>query len=542
MNLVLVGLMGSGKSTVGRELARRLGRSFIDTDYMVEERSGRTIAEIFRTDGEAAFRHMESQMIAEATGAGGAVIATGGGSVLLAENRDLMRQDGLVIWLEAPTEELLRRATSDGLTTRPLLGDADPMARLEGLSTSRAEVYGLAAHLRVSTGGRAVEDVVTEIMAHLRQAAPVVRVPVDLADRSYPIEIAMGGLARLGEFVRQALPKATRCLIISDQSVAAIYGDRCVASIVTADIQAGIAVVAPGEGSKALGELGPLYSACAAAGLERSSVIVALGGGVVGDLAGFVAATYLRGVAFVQVPTTLLAQVDSSVGGKTGIDLPEGKNLVGAFHQPALVLTDPATLDTLPERELSAGMAEVVKHAVIRDAAFLELLEVNAERILALDPALISLVIAQNCQIKAAVVSADEREGGLRAILNFGHTIGHAVEALMGFDGWRHGECVAFGMVAATRIARATGVLQDSNLLPRLESLLTRLRLPTRLPTGLDLAGLAPLMQRDKKVAGGRIHWVLPVRPGVMTVTAEVPAEVIWQVLEELVSEGGTRG
>lgn len=350
---------------------------------------------------------------------------------------------------------------------------------------------------------------------------------VELGEQRYPIHIGAGLIGQLGRLVQGRLPKAKRALIITDSNVKPRYGAAARAALEQAGIVTNLVMIPAGEGSKTLAQAYSLYPSCVSAGLERSSVIIALGGGVVGDLAGFVAATYLRGIPFVQVPTTLLAQVDSSVGGKTGVDLPEGKNLVGAFHQPAMVVADTKALLTLPQRELSAGMAEVVKHGVIRDPAFLAYLEQNAERIMAQDQQVLERVVEQNCRIKAGVVAEDPHEHGLRAILNFGHTVGHAVEAEMGFGGWLHGECVACGMVAATHISRLGGILQDQQLADRLERLLTRLDLPTRLPPGLDPNRLTKRMLRDKKVEAGQIRWVMPVAAGEVLVTPEVEPEVV---------------
>jgi 3-dehydroquinate synthase len=360
------------------------------------------------------------------------------------------------------------------------------------------------------------------------------QVHVNLADRSYDILIDRGLIARLGTLVRKAVPRAQQALIITDTNVAPRFGPQAKASLEAAGIAVHKATVPAGEPSKSLAQAYNLYTACVNAQLDRHSVIVALGGGVVGDLAGFVAATYLRGIPFVQVPTTLLAQVDSSVGGKTGVDLPQGKNLVGAFHQPSLVVADLDTLSGLPRRELAAGLAEVVKHAIIRDAGFLRTLEAEGERILALDPVVMGAVVETNCRIKGEVVAADETEKGLRAILNFGHTVGHAMELQLGLGNWLHGECVAVGMLAATHIARNTGVLKDLDLLTRLERLLSRLGLPTRIPPGLTLANMEPAMRRDKKAEGGLIHWVLPVRAGEVIVTPVVQMDTIEKALDAL--------
>jgi 3-dehydroquinate synthase len=530
MNIVLVGMMGSGKSAVGRLLADQLGRPFIDTDAVVVAQAGRSIAEIFATDGEAAFRDLEQQVVAAVAAGDNQVIATGGGAVLAPENRAALRRSGVVCWLDAPPAELFARAAGQGLAERPLLAGPDPLAELTERVRSRAEAYALTSHHRVETQGLSVAAVAAEV----KTLAVPRQLRVDLGERSYDILIGPGLLGRVGPLVRQTLPKVQRCLIITDSNVGPLYGETVRTTLAEAGFAVHMATVPAGEGSKTLAQVQQLYGACVGAGLDRTSAIVALGGGVSGDMAGFVAATYLRGIPFVQVPTTLLSQVDSSVGGKTGVDLPEGKNLVGAFHQPSLVVADPLTLTTLPRREVASGMGEVVKHAVIRDPAFLAFLEERAEAILALDPGLMAELVQRNCAIKAAVVSADEREGGLRAILNFGHTVGHAVEAVMGFGGWGHGECVALGMVAATAIAREAGVLQEPALAGRLVLVLRKLGLPVRLPGGLEVAALDPLMQRDKKVEGGRIKWVLPVRTGEVVVTPDVPPEAIRRALAEI--------
>ncbi|MBP2018446.1 3-dehydroquinate synthase [Symbiobacterium terraclitae] len=357
---------------------------------------------------------------------------------------------------------------------------------------------------------------------------------VELGEQRYPIHIGAGLLKELGGLVRRRLPQANRALLVTDSHVAPLYGDAARESLVAAGIQTTRAVVGAGESAKSLSQAYSLYSSCVKAELERSSVIVALGGGVVGDLAGFVAATWLRGIPFVQVPTTLLAQVDSSIGGKTGVDLPQGKNLVGAFHQPSLVVADVSVLKSLPRRELAAGMAEVVKYGVIRSEEFLKYVEVQVGNVLAGDPAVLEHVVAESCRIKAEVVAADPREKGLRAILNFGHTVGHAMEAARGYGSWLHGECVAVGMVAAAAIARHSGILQDTDLQVRLERVLERLGLPTRLPSGLEPQELEPFLRRDKKVRDGLIHWVLPLRAGEVTVTPNVAPEAVRWGLESV--------
>jgi 3-dehydroquinate synthase len=331
-------------------------------------------------------------------------------------------------------------------------------------------------------------------------------VVVELGERSYPIEIGFGTLPQLGAQVKRATG-ASRAFVVTVPPVGRRYGATVVRSLREAGLWSRRFDVPDGERSKSLAHAARLVDALLAAGADRGSAVVALGGGVVGDLAGFVAATLLRGLPFVQVPTTLLAMVDSSVGGKTGVNVPRGKNLVGAFHQPRLVWIDAATLATLPRRQRAAGFAEVVKHAAIRDAALFEALERDAERLLDLDPAVLLPVLERNCAIKAEVVARDERESGLRMLLNFGHTLGHAAEALRGYRGLLHGEAVAMGMVFAARRSEALG-LSPQGTADRLAALLARAGLPTALPDLPRRAYLQALLV-DKKRRDARIRFVV---------------------------------
>lgn len=339
-------------------------------------------------------------------------------------------------------------------------------------------------------------------------------VDVSLGQRSYQILVGSGLLAEAGRHVAAVFPSNRgRALVITDDTVAGIHLDPVTRSLAAAGFTVSSAIVPAGEQSKSFEQLSRLCDACFRAGLERRSLIVALGGGVIGDLAGFVAATYLRGLPFVQAPTTLLAQVDSSIGGKTGINLPGGKNLVGSFHQPVLVLADVAALATLDDRQFSSGLAEVVKHAMIRDAALFDLLESDAGKLLARDPATLEEIVARNCGVKAAVVSADEREEGLRASLNYGHTVGHAVESVASYGVYTHGEAVALGMAAAAVIARSRSYISDAVVVQQ-NKLLESFGLPTRLRRPLDADALLEAMRHDKKVLSGRLRFVLPVAIG----------------------------
>ena len=327
---------------------------------------------------------------------------------------------------------------------------------------------------------------------------------VELGERRYPIRIGRGLLDDPAALA--ALVTGRHALVVTDANVAPHYLARVQAAL--AGKTTGTLVLPAGEQEKSLARFGDVMAALAALGASRDATVVALGGGVVGDLAGFAAACWMRGVRFVQLPTTLLAMVDSSVGGKTAVDLPQGKNLVGAFHQPAAVLADVATLDTLPPRELRAGLAEVVKYGAIGDAAFFTWLEENAEALLARDPGALAHAIATSCAHKAGIVARDETEQGERMLLNFGHTFGHAIETQQGYGGLLHGEAIAVGMVLAARLSADLGRAPWSDT-ARLAALLGRLELPVELPPGLSGEALLARMRLDKKAVSGVVRLVL---------------------------------
>jgi len=365
---------------------------------------------------------------------------------------------------------------------------------------------------------------------------------VELGKRSYPIIIGSGLLDEVGRLCREALPART-ALVVTDTNVGPLYAERVRDSLTRRDFETTLHTVPAGETSKSRERLFEIYDAALDARLDRRSLIVALGGGVVGDLAGFAAATFLRGIAYVQVPTTLLAMVDSSVGGKTGINLPQGKNLVGAFHQPRAVVADLHTLATLPTREYRAGLAEVVKYGVIRDADLFAELENHAAELLDRNDQLLEKIIRRCCAVKADVVASDERESGLRAILNFGHTLGHALENLEGYGKLLHGEAVALGMVYAALLSeKITGLPHTDTI--RLAALLRSLGLLEPIPPR-PWPEIAARMNLDKKVARGRPHFVLAekigrVRPG--HPLADHLLEDTWHSLETLLKGGADVG
>ncbi len=351
---------------------------------------------------------------------------------------------------------------------------------------------------------------------------------VGLGERSYPVLIEENLLDLIGADLA-GRKIARRFAVITDETVAALYGDRLVASLERGGLSAQLFAFAPGEAQKTLATLGSLASRLASAGFDRSSAIIGFGGGVPGDIAGYLAASWMRGVPFVQIPTTLLAQVDSSVGGKTGLDLPEGKNLLGAFYQPKAVYIDTATLATLAHDELLGGLAEVIKYGVIRDRRFFDHLRRQRQQILALKPAVIAGVVARCCAIKAEVVALDEREGGLRRILNYGHTIGHAVEGASGYS-LIHGLAVAIGMVAAARLAVMQNLLAEE-LCAEIVDLLRDYSLPVEIPAGISPETIRRYLLTDKKSVDGRLFFVLPTTIGATTITDAVSRAQIDRVL-----------
>jgi len=513
-NIILVGPMGAGKSRIGRELAWRCGRRLVDADAEIEREAGISITGIFQRDGEAGFRQRERDMLAALLQDDGLVLATGGGAVLDADTRALLVERGFVVHLHASPATQVQRIAGD--TARPLLQQDDPAAVLRALAIERAPLYAAVADLRIDTDGLDPADVVAKILASL-PTNPIRNVAVGGAQ---PYDIAIGtGLLDDGARLT-ALLRGRHALLVSDANVAPLYADRVQAAMQAArpGIHMAQLAIPAGEHEKTLTRFTEVLEALAALGATRDAAVVALGGGVVGDLAGFAAACWMRGVDVIQLPTTLLAMVDSSVGGKTAVDLPAGKNLAGAFHPPRAVIADTSTLDTLPERELRAGLAEVVKYGAIArsldagDARFLEWLEKHADALLTRDHLVLAEAIARCCAFKAAVVGRDPLEHGDRALLNFGHTFGHAIETEQGYagtaGGLNHGEAVAVGMVLAMRLSVALDLAPASSG-DRLQRLLQRLGLPTTIPEGLDREALLARMRLDKKADAGGIRFIL---------------------------------
>ena len=359
------------------------------------------------------------------------------------------------------------------------------------------------------------------------------RVKVELGKRSYSIVIGSGVADEIRAFVRQA-GYSPHGMIVTDTNIAPLCAGQIAALLADAGVQAEIATIPAGESSKSLMQANELFTRAIELGLDRRSPIIALGGGVVGDLAGFVAATYMRGVPFIQVPTSLLAQVDSSVGGKVAVNHPLGKNLIGAFYQPDAVFMELDFLKTLPAREIATGLGEIIKYGIIYDPDFFAWLEANRADVLALEPAATAYMIARSCEIKADVVRQDEREGGLRRILNFGHTIAHAIEKETGYVRYRHGEAVAIGMVGAADISVQMGLLADGERV-RMNALISAMGLPLS-ADGVTADAMYADLFHDKKTVGGRIHWVLAEKIGTVSVHSDVPEEIVHKTLVGLFS------
>ena len=534
-SIVLVGLMGAGKTSIGRRLAARLGLPFRDADAEIELAAGCTIPELFARYGEADFRAGERRVIRRLLAGDPLVLATGGGAFMDAETRATVRHDAVSVWLRCPLATLVRRVSTRD--HRPLLRDGNPAEILAGLMERRHPVYG-EADLVVDCGDEPPDHTTTKVLNTLLAWQKPRRLAVALSSASYDIIIGENLLARAGAFLAPVMPQK-RAVVVTDETVAALHLQTLLDGLAQTGITARYVVVPPGEASKSMEGFTHVTTALLEAAVERRTTVIALGGGVVGDLAGFAAAATLRGLSFVQVPTTLLSQVDSSVGGKTGINTAQGKNLLGAFHQPRMVLADTGVLATLPPRELRAGYAEVVKAGLIGDAAFFTWCEANAPALVAGDPAVLGEAVMRACAFKAAVVAGDEREekpSGGRALLNLGHTFAHALEAEIGYGGGLlHGEAVAVGLGLAFRLSTRLGHCDD-DIPPRIEAHLESVGLasgPGMLNRRLSAARLVRHMQRDKKMRDGRLHFILARGIGQAFTTADVPEEAVLDLLQD---------
>jgi shikimate kinase / 3-dehydroquinate synthase len=538
-NVVLIGFMGTGKTAVGREVAARTARPFVDTDTLIEDRAGRPIHRIFAEDGEPAFRRLEAEVVASVSDRDGIVIATGGGVVLRADNMANLRRRGIIVALVADPQIIMARVGGGG--RRPLL-EGDPEERIRHLHRERDPLYR-DADLVIDTSGLSPQEATDSVLAFLAERdgppqAPDERiVPVPLGARAYEIRIGQGVIQRAADALR-GRGLGGRLALLTHPVLADLYGNTLAESLRAAGWTVPLITVPPAESSKSLRVAARVYDALVEARLDRSSALLVLGGGVAGDLGGFVAATFLRGIAWAILPTTLLAQVDAAIGGKTAVNHSRAKNLIGAVHQPALVLADIDTLRTLPRRELRSGLSEVIKTAVIGPPDLFRYLEENLPAALDRRPETLLHIVSRCAEFKASVVAADERETAGRIVLNYGHTIGHGIEAAAGYRGLTHGEAIAVGMTLEARLAVRLG-LCDPSLLDRQTRLLETAGLPVRVEQlrprhPIDPRTIAAAIGHDKKVLGGRVRFVLPTGIGHTAVRDDVPPPL----LEEALADG----
>ena len=456
MNIILVGLPGSGKTQTGKLLAQKLKRKFVDLDREIEKEMGLAIKEIFARFGENYFRRLEEKKLQELFSFHNAVIATGGGTVERIGSRKKLKNLGLVVYLKASPKVIASRLNN--LEKRPLLSSGNPQERLWELMKRRDKLYREVADVVVNNEGTSSIEAVYEIIKALTIGG--LRFPrklyVNLTENSYPVYFGAKVALKAGEFLKEKV-SGEKILIVSQANIFSLYGKMLQESLNKNGFTTALFMLPQGEEAKSIEYILKLYDKALEFGLRRHDTVIAFGGGVVGDAAGFFAATFLRGINFIQIPTTLLAMVDSSVGGKVGINLPQGKNLVGAFYQPQMVFLDPSYLKSLGKREIMGGLAEAYKAFLIADEALARwILEIKPAKLRQRDW---QRIILSAVKIKARVVSADEKEEGLRAVLNLGHTLGHALEGVYGFKEILHGEAVALGILGEAKLSLDLGLL-----------------------------------------------------------------------------------
>jgi len=524
-HVVITGFMATGKTTVGRLVAHRLNRPFIDMDRVIENRSNKSIARIFQEDGEASFRALESELCEELCQQENLVIATGGGALTNANNRAMFGESDTVICLTSSPEEITRRLEVNNFYNRPLLNVEDKKKEIERLLEKRQPAYATIPY-HIDTTKLPISEVVDRVLSLVN----VRHLPVQFPSGQYHVQIGHGLLSQIGGLIQEAdCPEGSRVAIVTNPVVEPLYARRIHQALESKGYRSFICLVQDGEKHKTMATLSSLFEQFLDFHLDRRDTVLALGGGVTGDLAGFAAAIYLRGIRLIQVPTTLLSMIDASVGGKTAIDLPRGKNLVGAFKQPQIVIIDPTVLSTLALPELRSGMAEVIKHCMIDDSKlFVELEEHPGEFAILWQEGLGIDWLQRALQVKIKIVEEDPFEQGKRAFLNLGHTIGHALEQVSQYK-LRHGEAVSIGLVAETRIAHKLQLVPAS-LVSRVENLLAAWNLPIRSPA-YSTKRMLQAMKYDKKRQGRVIRWALPHAQDHIVLREDVPIELVKSVL-----------
>ncbi len=512
--LVITGFMGTGKTTLAQALAKETGLKMVDTDEIIIERAGLTVPEIFAQMGEAGFRAWEAAVCADVMQDDAIqIIATGGGAFLNASNRQAF-QEATQICLTANPTTIYHRLAED--TARPLLQSENPQARIQELLKSRETIYQ-SIRWQVDTSALAIDDLVQQILGIWEQDSTIrePEIRVQTPDGSYPILFDEGLLDNIVDILNVYGLGDRRTVVITDSNVVSLYGEALVGKLPNA----ALSVMTAGEPYKNLESVTRLLDSVARHKLDRSGLIIALGGGVVGDTAGYVAASYMRGVRLVQIPTTLLSMVDSSVGGKVGVDIPMGKNLVGAFKQPDLVLIDPTVLETLSDEEFRSGMAEVIKSGFIANPELLNPDMPLLEK------------IRKTVQVKIDIVQRDPFEHGERAFLNLGHTFGHAIERVSDYT-WRHGDAVGVGLIGAALLSQKL-MLVNADMVKKVKDIVRETGLPSYYRHYLP-ENIYDAMALDKKWKDGRSHFIVLQDIGQPAIVRDVPREMVVSILEEL--------
>lgn len=543
--IFLTGLSGSGKSTVGRKVSELLRWNFIDTDALLSERYSMPVGQILIEFGEQKFRQMESEVLNLAAVNERVIIATGGGAVISEANRTFMREHGLTCYLETSVEIAWQRVQEQIQQTgksaeRPLVVGTNGLQRLHSLFLERKQWYEEAVAC-INTNEDSLDIISKRVIAFALSngylnTSPETKetVTLQLGKVTSKATIEWGGAYHLPEYLKSS-GYSHRIFIVTDSEVGLLYGYPMLGLLRDAGFVPQLFTITAGEASKSIWSWEQILNWLVKQKAEQREPIIALGGGVIGDLAGFVAATYHRGIPFIQIPTTLLAQVDSAIGGKTGVNHPLGKNLIGAFYQAELIIVDPAFLLTLPERVYLEGWAEIVKYGMILDVDLFEMLEEHTPALHSRDATFLTKIITRCIQLKMDVVQRDERDSELRNLLNYGHTFGHALEVSTEYGSLLHGEAVAVGMEVAAQIAVARGLLTNKSAL-RQHELLLALHLPVCHP-GADTTLLLENMQRDKKVRAGQMRWILPTQIGQASIYNDVPLTLIQGAVAKVCSE-----
>ncbi len=525
--IVFIGMPGSGKTAFGKFVAEKLKVPFIDSDMLVEETVGKDISDIFSGEGEKKFRNIEKDVIYKASLIENVVISTGGGAWLSKENQKKLKKDSIIIYLYCEPEEICKRLKNSE-EKRPLLNDN--FNNLKELFTRRHKIYQEADYI-LNTTEKSMDELWFELYSNLKfnleKSFEISKksIAVRTSQKSYQIIIGKEIISSIGNKLKQIYKgNKPRILIVANPYTKAMFANSLINSLNENGFTASLYLLPEGEENKSLLQAEKAYKFMVNKGFDRGDLIVGLGGGVIGDFAGFIAATYMRGLAVFQIPTTLLAQVDASIGGKTAVNLSEGKNLVGVFHQPEEVLIDINVLRHLSNYQYRQGIAECIKYGILGDKELFVFFEENIRSILDRDVRKLQYIIAKCCKIKADIVSEDEKEKGLRAVLNLGHTIGHALEASVGYGNLGHGDAVALGMRAEAYIGTQLGIT-DPNLLESLNRLLDCFNFPSDLDFSLDK--VMALIKSDKKRVRGKARFVIPTYLGSVKIIDNVNDDLV---------------